>query len=244
MQIVKALVGGLIGGAVGVVLSNGLQSAYKLADPWSLPLVGLGAGLGVLLLCGKDRNFATGAIAAVASIVALLGLSFANSMVVLSSAEDTSQPVLRQRSSDDIAEEETATEQETSDDMEADDAEKDQETADEASDDMEADDADDVKNNEEGSDKGTEDSGDAVAEGKDDSGKDEGAPKESVPDQRRLPTDSAVAPSESQQVDWKSSEVILQAVSALLAYFVGAGWGKPATANGGQSGASDKSEGE
>ena len=221
MQIVKALVGGLAGGSIGVYVSNVLQQATHLASPWSLLLVGLGAGLGVRLLCGKNRNFATGAVSAIATIVALLGISYANSMAVLNSASDPLQPVVTDwEDLEDEAEEEAAADADepTADDQlseaaadESEDAaDADQEDTDEA--DTDADEADDQ-----------------LAEGSDD---DEGAADDEQPaaPQQTLTIPKVDQNATPRQVDWRSLEVIMHGLSALLAYFLGMGTAVAASA--------------
>jgi hypothetical protein len=76
MNIVKALVGGLVGGGLGAVASNYAQPLFKEPNPWTLILAGLFAGLGVRVLCGRNRDFLTGVLATVAAILAIGGASY------------------------------------------------------------------------------------------------------------------------------------------------------------------------
>lgn len=83
MAIIKALVGGLIGGGIGAYASSMVHEAMRTSSPWGLLLAGLFAGLGVRLVCGKDRSFLTGVISSVAAILAIVGTSYINSMAII-----------------------------------------------------------------------------------------------------------------------------------------------------------------
>ena len=94
MQVVKALVGGVIGGGIGAFLSGQIQSMTDLSSPWLLLIIGLGTGLGARLACGANRSFATGVTGAVAAIVMIFGSSYMDAMAeAKGSAEANAEPV-------------------------------------------------------------------------------------------------------------------------------------------------------
>ena len=59
MPVVKALVGGVIGGCLGAYIVNLIGPVRGAAGPWLILLAGLGAGLGTRLISGANRNFIT-----------------------------------------------------------------------------------------------------------------------------------------------------------------------------------------
>ena len=82
MQVVKALIGGLIGGGIGAYLGKLGSASEELSSSvgWLFLLAGVLAGLGVRLVCGADRSFLTGVIAAVTAVLAIMGASYATSV--------------------------------------------------------------------------------------------------------------------------------------------------------------------
>lgn len=200
MAIIKALLGGIIGGGVGALLSN------MIPGHWPVLLAGLLAGLGVRLACGNQRNFMTGVVAAVAAILMVVGTSYYSSMATIRKAESF-QPVLIQPVIDDeeeeeaeeVAEEEAG--EEAGEEAAADDAGA--ETADEAEDV-----ADDVE--EAAAEVATVDI--SAAEGNAGHGSDtrvslDGLPPAKKPDATELST----------------QEAVFHGLSALLAYLLGTG---------------------
>lgn len=73
MEIVKSMLGGLIGGAVGAYVANLIQSVSGLSSPVFLLITGLGAGIGVRVAAGMNRSFATGVVGVVTTVIILLG---------------------------------------------------------------------------------------------------------------------------------------------------------------------------
>jgi hypothetical protein len=123
MNIVKALVGGLVGGGLGAVASNYAQPLFKEPNPWTLILAGLFAGLGVRVLCGRNRDFLTGVLATVAAILAIGGASYwvslstIRAMETANAAIDSQTPSMAELLAKDDSEEET--DEEASDDVAA-----------------------------------------------------------------------------------------------------------------------------
>lgn len=76
MQFLKALIGGIIGGAIGSAVYFVLKPGDQFFIPWLSILAGLLSGIGVRLLCGSQRNVLTGIVAAVTTLVALLGWQY------------------------------------------------------------------------------------------------------------------------------------------------------------------------
>jgi hypothetical protein len=130
MEIVKSMLGGLIGGAIGAVVANMIQSISGFSSPWFLLITGLGTGLGVRAAAGMNRSFVTGVIGAVTTVVVLLGSSVATSMaevrakakeVAITKIESTDEPVLDEGSETaEPAADEAATDEPAADDSAAD----------------------------------------------------------------------------------------------------------------------------
>ncbi len=106
MPVIKALLGGLIGGGVGAYAAVFIQPMLGTPTPWTVLLAGLCAGLGVRLACGSERNFLTGVVAAVVSILALVGVTYTTSMAALKNAAETTTPVVISRNLDEMTDEE------------------------------------------------------------------------------------------------------------------------------------------
>ena len=79
MQMLKALVGGIIGGGIGILIVNQIQAGED-SNPWFLLIVGLLAGLGARILAGADRSFVTGLMGALTAIAVTLGSTYWASM--------------------------------------------------------------------------------------------------------------------------------------------------------------------
>ena len=88
MGIVKSMLGGLVGGAIGAVVASVIQSAAGVSSPWFLLVTGLGTGIGVRAAAGANRNFATGVVGAVTTVVVLLGSSVATSLAQVSASPE------------------------------------------------------------------------------------------------------------------------------------------------------------
>ena len=80
MEIVKSMLGGVIGGAVGALVANMIQSISGYSGPWFLLITGLGTGIGVRIAAGLNRSFVTGVVGAVTTVIVLLGSTVATSM--------------------------------------------------------------------------------------------------------------------------------------------------------------------
>lgn len=89
MRIVQSLIGGLLGSAIGTGLYYALVTNLKRPMPWAVVIIGILAGLGVRVLCGKNRNLITGLMATATALVALLGYNFAT---ISAAAADLSAP--------------------------------------------------------------------------------------------------------------------------------------------------------
>ncbi len=68
----KALIGGVIGAAIGCAFYNYINPHATPSIPWAAIVPGILAGLGVLILCGTERSKVTGLIALVATLGTLL----------------------------------------------------------------------------------------------------------------------------------------------------------------------------
>ncbi len=106
MPVFKALLGGLIGGGLGAYAAVLIQPLLGTATPWTVLLAGLCAGLGVRLACGNQRNFLTGVVAAVVSILALVGVTYYTSMAALKNAAETTTPAIISRTVEEVVDEE------------------------------------------------------------------------------------------------------------------------------------------
>ena len=93
MHIVKALVGGLIGGCIGAFLANMIQVPRGSFGPWLVLLAGLGAGIGARLACGANRNLVTGISAAIASVLSLVIVGYAMAAVAVQANADVDDPL-------------------------------------------------------------------------------------------------------------------------------------------------------
>jgi hypothetical protein len=93
MSPAKALVGGLVGGCVGAFVADALQSALQTTTPWPILLGGLGAGLGTRLSCGSSRNLTTGLIAAFTAILGVAVVTYVNAAVALRAQRDLQTPI-------------------------------------------------------------------------------------------------------------------------------------------------------
>ena len=85
MSVVKALAGGLIGGAVGAF---GAQLVSPTSQ-WPVVLAGVLAGIGVRVACRAERSFITGVTAAVAALLAISGVSYFSSLQASKTAEQS-----------------------------------------------------------------------------------------------------------------------------------------------------------
>ncbi len=92
MQVFKAIIGAFIGGGIGAFLST-LSPGLLGETNWLILLAGLGAGLGARVVCGADRTFVTGLIAAVAAVLAMAGASLYTSMSEINELADVREPL-------------------------------------------------------------------------------------------------------------------------------------------------------
>ncbi|WP_404307050.1 hypothetical protein [Neorhodopirellula lusitana] len=87
MLLVKALCGSFLGGLIGAVIAEATTQQFGTQMPWAILLAGLLGGVGTRLACRRDRTFSTGLIAALATILAISGVSY----VMSSSASKTAK---------------------------------------------------------------------------------------------------------------------------------------------------------
>ena len=87
MGVLKAIVGGLVGGAAGAFVANLIQAFTGESHPAFLLITGLGAGLGIRAAAGVNRSFATGIVGVIATVAVLLGSSVAQSMAEIRPAD-------------------------------------------------------------------------------------------------------------------------------------------------------------
>ncbi len=87
MIFLKAFLGGIFGGAIGAQLAESIQPTFQSSVNWAVLLAGLLAGIGTRLACRADRSFMTGLTAAVATILAISGISFVTSRQATELAE-------------------------------------------------------------------------------------------------------------------------------------------------------------
>ena len=83
MSVVKALAGGLIGGAVGAYGAELISPTSQ----WPVLLAGVLAGIGARVACRSERSFVTGIAAAVAALLAISGVSYVSSLQASKAAE-------------------------------------------------------------------------------------------------------------------------------------------------------------
>lgn len=93
MQVIKALIGGLVGGCLGAYVVNLIGPVRGAMGPWLILLAGLGAGLGARLLCGANRSFVTGIVSAIAAIVGVVLVSYSTAAVALRSSDEMESPL-------------------------------------------------------------------------------------------------------------------------------------------------------
>ncbi len=87
MSLLKALVGGIIGGTIGAYLADLIHPTLQSPGHWTVLIAGLLAGLGTRMACHGNRDFVTGVMASVATIVAISGVSYVTSNQAAKSAE-------------------------------------------------------------------------------------------------------------------------------------------------------------
>ncbi len=87
MSLLKALIGGIIGGTVGAYLAELIHPTLQSPGHWTVLIAGLLAGLGTRMACQANRSFVTGVMAAVATIVAISGVSYVSSNQAAKAAE-------------------------------------------------------------------------------------------------------------------------------------------------------------
>lgn len=207
MQIVKSLIGGILGSAIGLGLYYALTTGLKKPLPWGVVIIGILAGVGVRLFCGKNRNLITGLVATATALIALLGYNFAT----ISAAELSAPPISSLQPEEYppwVDEAEISPEDEAA--MNEDQDESDEDDSDEEAprDEDENEQADDATPDESSS-------SDPVA-----SDESSSAPEERTTDED-APTQGPVLPKPpSSQTD-----MIALGLSGLLAYFIGRGSG-------------------
>ena len=221
MPVVKALVGGVIGGCLGAYIVNLIGPVRGAAGPWLILLAGLGAGLGTRLICGANRSFMTGVAAAIAAILGVTIISYSTAAVALQSSDEMEAPLPvaknLEASSDEASDEEETIEDDTGGDESGSDGEQDGDEAE------------------------TSESGDESASGADTDGGQPASDDEEAQQDREqlepptkapyeLPADTLAenaANSKNTHSD-TTMDLIANAVSALLAFLLGAGASAPA----------------
>lgn len=85
MRLVKALVGGVIGGLIGAALIVGVEGFMLKEAPWLALFVGVLTGLGVRMMGKTDRPgpcYLCGAIAAALTLIAFVGATMATTKIL------------------------------------------------------------------------------------------------------------------------------------------------------------------
>jgi hypothetical protein len=94
MQLIKAIFGGIVGGAIGTAVYYYLNPATPAALPWVAILTGLLTGVGVRIFCGSGRSFLTGVVALAMTVLMLLGWPVARDMQsLMSNSSDLGKPL-------------------------------------------------------------------------------------------------------------------------------------------------------
>lgn len=233
MQIVKALVGGLIGGGSGALLSSQIQSMADLSSPWFLLLIGLGTGIGARIATGSSRSFATGVTGAVTAILVIFASSYMEAMAdVKGSPETNAAPVAVVDMGDVALDDPTESGEDVADPGEdvADTGDA-ADTAGEAEADVEAETGEDAETGDEAENADGENANSTPADSSSGTGP---ATTSHAPAAATTP----ISPVRS-QFDWTPMEFLINAGSALLAFALSGGSGA-AAGGAGRRGSSDR----
>ncbi len=81
MKTLAGWMGGLLGGTLGGLIANAIQPVIETKVPWMMILAGLAAGIAVRIACKANRSAWTGLIAAVCTILSIVGVTVAVSFL-------------------------------------------------------------------------------------------------------------------------------------------------------------------
>lgn len=90
MRFLQSLFGGILGSALGLGAYYAINQTMQRPVPWTVLIIGLLAGLGVRLICGRNRSGLTGIVAATTALTALLGFNYS----VIALAQQGAGPVI------------------------------------------------------------------------------------------------------------------------------------------------------
>lgn len=90
MRFLKSLLGGILGSAIGVAAYFAINQYLPGPKTWAVLIIGLLAGLGVRVFCGRNRSPLTGIVAATTALIALLGFNYS----VIALAQQASDPII------------------------------------------------------------------------------------------------------------------------------------------------------